>query len=90
MFWIKYNNVFQDELGMVKGVTAKIHIDPDATPKFHRARSVPFALCGKVEEELKRLQWAGIIEVYNSQIGPLPLCPCQRKMGVCAYYKRPL
>ena len=38
----RYSEVFNDELGTLKGVTAKIHTDPTATPKFHKARSVPF------------------------------------------------
>ena len=50
----RYSEVFKDELGTLKGVTAKIHTDPTATPKFHKARSVPFALRKKVEEELER------------------------------------
>lgn len=33
---LRYEDVFQDELGTVKGVTAKIHIDPATELKFHR------------------------------------------------------
>jgi hypothetical protein len=36
-----------------EGVTAKIHVDPAAKLKFHKARPVPFALRGKIEEELE-------------------------------------
>ena len=39
-----YSEVFRDELGMMTGVTAKIHLGPEDTPRFHKARSVPFAL----------------------------------------------
>ena len=39
-----YSEVFGDNLGTVKGVTAKVHVDSTATPRFHKARSVPFAL----------------------------------------------
>ena len=45
--------VFQDKLGTVEGVTATIHVDPTATPPFHRARPVPFALRAKVKAELE-------------------------------------
>ena len=45
----KYNNVFKDELGEVKGVKAKICVDPQVKPAFHKARTVPFALGKKVE-----------------------------------------
>ena len=47
-----YDEVFEGKLGKVKGVTAKIYIDPDATPCFFKARSVPYALQKKVEQEL--------------------------------------
>ena len=56
-----YDDVFRDELGTVKGMKAKIHVNPTAT-QFHRARSVPFALQTKVEKELDRLQAQGIID----------------------------
>ena len=36
--------VFTKELGRLKGVQAKIHIEPDATPIFKGPRSIPFAL----------------------------------------------
>ena len=48
----KYN-VFNDELGEIKGVKAKICVDPQVKPAFHKARTVPFALRKKVEDELE-------------------------------------
>ncbi len=36
--------VFTDELGKVCGVKASIYIEPNATPKFMKARSVPYAM----------------------------------------------
>ena len=35
-----YPAVFQKGLGTLKGYKAKIHVDPNAVPRFHRARSV--------------------------------------------------
>ena len=37
----KYNDVFKDELGTVQGVSAKIYVDVDTQPQFHKARPVP-------------------------------------------------
>ena len=54
-------NVFNDELGLVKQ-TGKIHIDPKAKPRFYKPRTVPYAFRAKVEQELDRLEKAGIIE----------------------------
>ena len=45
--------VFQEGLGTLKGFKAKIYVDPNAPPKFHSARSVPYAVRDKVDQELK-------------------------------------
>ena len=39
-----------------------IHLDPNARPKFLKAGPVPYAMTGKIEVELKRLQDKGTIE----------------------------
>ena len=38
--WDQYTDVFKDELGLLKGSTAKIYKEADATPCFFDARSV--------------------------------------------------
>ena len=48
-----HSAVFTDELGRMKGVTAKIYVDPEAQPRFCKPRSVPFALRDKVNNELE-------------------------------------
>ena len=56
----RYSDVFREELGTLKGVTVKLHVDPDAAPRFFKPRVVPYAMKSKVEEELERLQGIGI------------------------------
>jgi hypothetical protein len=46
--------VFREELGTLKGVTVKLHVDPDAAPRFFKPRVVPYAMKSRVEEELER------------------------------------
>jgi len=58
----RYPGVFQEGLGTLKGFEAKIYVDPNAPPRFHPARSVPFALRDKVDTELQRLQDEGTLE----------------------------
>ena len=58
----RHQEVFKPELGTLKGYEAKILVDSDARPRFHKARPVPYAMKGKVEEELDRLQKEGVIE----------------------------
>ena len=55
-------DVFKDELGLVEAASAKIHVEPSAQPRFCKPRTVPYALKGRVEQELKRLEDTGIIE----------------------------
>ena len=45
----RHPDVFKDEVGTLRDQTAQIHLDPQAQPKFCRARSVPYALRAKVE-----------------------------------------
>ena len=52
----RHKAVFKDELGELKGSQAKIYVNPEAQPHFHKARPVPFALKIKVEQELERLE----------------------------------
>lgn len=40
----RYDEVFQDELGTMKSIKAELKLKENATPKFHRPRTVPFAL----------------------------------------------
>jgi len=42
-----------EKLGPLKGIEASITVDPSAVLKYHRHRSVPFALKDKVEEALQ-------------------------------------
>ena len=57
-----HTELFEEGLGTLKGTTAKIHVDPMATPTFHEARPVPYALREKIELDLERLERAGTIE----------------------------
>lgn len=58
----RHSEVFRDGLGTMKGFAAKIYVDPNATPSFSPARSVPYALREKVEQELDRLHREGVLE----------------------------
>ena len=62
----QYSAIFKDELGPIKGVTAKIHIDSDASPKFCKARSVPYSLREKVEADLQCLVRQGVVEPVHA------------------------
>jgi len=58
----KYKEAFHDKLGSFRGRQAKIEVNPQATPHFYKARTLPYAMREKVEEEINRLLSEGIIE----------------------------
>ena len=86
----KHATVFKDELGEVKGTTAKIHVDPQARPRFCKACTVPYALWGKVEQELDRLERDGIIQHVEFSEWAAPIVPVVKTDGsirICGDYK---
>ena len=52
----KHSQIFKEELGTIKGTTAKLHVEESEHPKFYKPRSVPLALNKKVEMELEWLE----------------------------------
>ena len=86
-----HTSVFKDELGHINGVRAKIYIKPGASPKFCRARTVPFALRDKVEQEFSRLQEHVIIEPVRFADSAAPVVPVMKndgKIRICGDYSR--
>ena len=45
----KHSHVFEE---VVLRIMLKLEVDPSVTPRFHKARSIQFALKEKVEREL--------------------------------------
>ena len=85
-----HSSLFKDELGTIKGTTAKLHIDPDARPRFFRPRSVPYALQTRVDQALEKLQTEGIIEPVEFSEWAAPIVPVVKQngsIGVCGDYK---
>lgn len=50
----KHSRVFGEDLDHIKGTPATIHVNPNHTPRFYKARPVPYSLRSKVENELSR------------------------------------
>ena len=46
-----HKEVFSEELGLLKGVEVKLALHPEASPKFCKARPVPYAMRERVETE---------------------------------------
>ena len=86
----QHSNLFKDELGTVNSYKATLHIKPEATPKFFKPRSVPFAIKGAVGKELDQLEQQGIIRKVDSSDWAAPIVVVPKKDGrfhLCGDYK---
>ena len=87
----QHQDVFKEELGTMKGLTAKLYVDGSVTPRFCKARSVPYAMRQKVDDELQRLQTEGIIEPVQFSEWAAPIVPIlkadKNSVRICGDYK---
>ena len=83
--------LFEPRLGTLQGYAAKIHVDPEAQPRFCKARAVPYAMREKVEEELARLEREGIVEPIQFADWAAPIVPVLKGDGksirICGDFK---
>ena len=82
----EFAEVFQDELGVLRGIEATVAINESATPRFHKVHPVPFALKERVERQLQqqvqegelvpvdRSDWAAPIVVVHKKDGGIRIC----------------
>ena len=82
--------MFREGLGELHNVKAKIYIDKDTQPVFHKSRQVSFALRRKVEDELDRLQALGVLRPIQFSEWAAPIVPVLKGDGrvrICGDYK---
>lgn len=85
-----FPEVFKPELGKSKGPAVRIEVEDQATPKFHKARQVPFALLPKVDEAIEKLVEQGIYVPVKHSRWATPIVPILKKNGkmrICGDYK---
>ena len=86
----KYADVFKDELGTFKDITVKLEVKENSKPKFHKPRAVPYAIREPIEDDLDRLEKAGIISKVRYSAWAAPIVPVPKKSGqirICGDYK---
>ena len=71
----EHTSIFDSKLGTLNDTTVTIHLDPTAQPRFCKARTVPYALKGKIEKELDRLVQQGVIESICFSEWAAPIVP---------------
>ncbi|GFQ85833.1 retrovirus-related Pol polyprotein from transposon 412 [Trichonephila clavata] len=85
----EYKDIFDDKLGEISNYEAKLKLRPGVKPIFCRVRTVPYALKGRVENEIDRLEKEGIIEKVESSEWATPIVPVVKTDGsirLCADY----
>ena len=86
----KYQDLFKDELGTIKPYKVKLPVVPDARPKFHRSRSIPYALKASFDKEFNRLENIGVLERVDYSEWAAPIVVVLKKDGhmrICGNYK---
>ena len=86
----RYSSVFADGLSCIKHFKAKFHVKPNAPPKFHRARPVPFAIKDIIRDEFDCHEKEGILEkvMHSDWASPIVAVPKQDgKFRICGDYK---
>lgn len=82
--------LFTEELGTIKSFQAKLNVDPQASSKFIKARTVPYALKSAIEDELDRLEREGIIEKISYSEWATPIVAVSKPDGrvrICGDFK---
>ena len=86
----RHRGAFRDGLGKLQGYQAKIIIEPEATPKFCKARTVPYSMKVKIEEELDRLVSLGILQPVQFSDWATPIVPLfksDKSVRICGDFK---
>ena len=86
----KYAEVFQPELGTIKGFEAHLHLRDGAKPQFRRPRSVPFAIKESVGREIDRLVENGTLQPVEHSEWAAPIVPVPKKdrtVHICGDFK---
>lgn len=84
MCWIATRK-YESELGMLKGYKANVLVDLDAQPCLCKPISVPYAMTGKVEEELERLEREGIVKPVQFTAWAAPIVAVLKEDGKYLY-----
>ena len=77
------------ELGRIKDIEDILKIKPNVTPRFHKARPVPYALRELVTKELDILESEGVIETVTHSDWASPIVPFLKgnKLRICGGFR---
>ncbi|BHF71979.1 hypothetical protein SprV_0401504100 [Sparganum proliferum] len=88
---VNHKDLFRDDFAThYRGPPVKFQFQSDFRPRFFKARTVPYAVAPKVEEELDRLQKADIIEPVQYSEWAASIVPVLKSDGsvrICGDYR---
>ena len=88
----KYTEVFKPGVGTLKDYKAHIFIDPTVSPKFCKARPVPYAMRPLVETQLDKLVQENILTPIKHADWAAPIVPVmkadQQSVWICGDFKQ--
>lgn len=76
-----YSELFDGTLGKFNKFEIELHLKPGSVPKFFKPRTVPFAIKGRVEEEIQRLVNLGILVPVKYAKYATPIVPVLKEDG---------
>ncbi|XP_014680941.1 PREDICTED: uncharacterized protein K02A2.6-like [Priapulus caudatus] len=85
----KFSGLFSDKVGHLKGNVGRLHLEENATPKFCKARNVPYSIRPAVELELERLENDNIITPvpFSDWATPVvPIIKVDKSVRLCGDY----
>ncbi|XP_062715253.1 uncharacterized protein K02A2.6-like [Aedes albopictus] len=86
----KYAVLFDESVGHIKGLSAKLCLKPNTNPVYMKARPVPFSMRAAVETELDKLVNDGVLVKVNHSAWATPVVPvlkANNKVRLCGDYK---
>ena len=83
----RHKVVFSEELGTMKNFKAHLIVKDNATPVFHKPRTVPFAMKDSIEMEFERLEKEGIVSHSEWATPVVPVPKGDGRIRVCGDYK---
>ncbi|XP_055543420.1 uncharacterized protein LOC129728971 [Wyeomyia smithii] len=83
----KFPKVFDESIGKICNVQARLTLKNNARPVLLKARKIPFNLQKTVEEELDKLEAEGVLTKVNQSNWATPIVPVKKSQGrvrICA------
>ncbi|XP_044757268.1 uncharacterized protein K02A2.6-like [Coccinella septempunctata] len=78
----QFSNLFSEGVGLFNKSSLSLKLkNTNVTPKFHKARPIPYALKSPVEAEINRLLSLGIISPVDYSQWGTPVVPVLKKNG---------